>query len=73
MKHISNVFDCMRDMDKSIEIISEVSALLKDFRSLWDSYQAVVTVIEETKDIEWKDLDPIALEETKKHLLNTVR
>jgi hypothetical protein len=58
MKHIANVFDCVRDMDGSIAIIEEVSKLLDDFRILWDSYQVVVSSIENVKNVMWSDLNP---------------
>jgi dynein heavy chain len=43
MKHIANVFDCIKDMDGPISIINEVGELLSDFRVMWDRYVRVLT------------------------------
>jgi len=56
MKHIANVFDCVKDMDGPIAIITEVGELLSDFRVLWDSYENVTDVIEQVKNIMWNKL-----------------
>ena len=73
MKHISNVFDCVKDMDKSIETIESVTGLLRDFRLLWDSYQSVLKIMEDLKNLEWKDLDPGSLEDLKKSFVTTLK
>jgi phenylpyruvate tautomerase PptA (4-oxalocrotonate tautomerase family) len=73
MKHISNVFDCVRDMDRSIEIIEEVTALLRDFRILWNSYETVIVTINEVKEIKWVNLNAESFEDLSKDLVMTIR
>ena len=73
MAHISTVFDCLTDMEKSQQIIDEISGLLKDFRILWESYLSVVKIIEDVRSIEWRDMDPDDLNDISRNLSSSVR
>ena len=73
MKHIANVFDCVKDMDGPIAIITEVGELLADFRVLWDSYEHVTDLIGQVKSVLWSKLNAESLEDTARDLTSTVR
>jgi dynein heavy chain len=73
MRHIANVFECVRDMEGPIATIAAVGELLKDFRVLWDANQKVANAIEEVKSRTWGALDPEELEDSAKNLVTSVR
>ena len=73
MVHISAVFDCLADMEKSQQTIDEISGLLKDFRILWEAYLSVVKIIEDVKAVEWRDMESDDLNDISKNLLSSVR
>ena len=68
MKNMSNIFDCPKNIEKSIEIISTISSLLIDFGILWDDYESILSIMDKMKNTEWWNLDPGPLEEIKKSL-----
>jgi len=73
MLHISNVFECVRDMDGAVGILGEVATILRDFRILWEAILKVVTVIEDSKKITWNLLDPESFEDSAKALVVSLR
>ena len=68
MKNMSNIFDCPKNIEKSIEIISTISSLLIDFGILWDDYESILSIMDKMKNTELWNLDPGPLEEIKKSL-----
>eukprot|EP01030_Chromulinospumella_sphaerica_P002683 gene2683-2625_t len=73
MSHIANVFECLREMDLSKQIVSEVRDILKEFRILWELHMKVLTVIDDAKKIRWDSLDSESFEDSAKSLVVMLR
>ena len=73
MAHIANVFECLKDMDNSMRLMSEVQDLLSDFKVMWEANQKVTLVVEDARKISWAKLDAEALEDSAKGLVQSLR
>jgi dynein heavy chain len=73
MTHIANVFECLKEMDASIRLMSEVADLLSDFKVMWEANQRVNTVVEDARRIAWSKLDAEGLEDSAKGLVQSLR
>lgn len=73
MKHTSNVFDLLKDMETSLKQMVEIGEMLNEFKLLWEANVKVMSVIEETRKIMWSVLDPETLEDSAKGLTVSLR
>eukprot|EP01033_Poteriospumella_lacustris_P003465 gene3469-2562_t len=71
--HTANIFDCIRDMDASNRTMKDIEELLAEFMLLWEGNMKVVNTIEDAKRIIWQHLDPEALEDSAKGLVQFLR
>jgi dynein heavy chain len=71
--HTANIFDCVRDMDASNRTMKEIEDLLSEFMLLWEGNMKVVQTIDDAKRIIWQHLDPEALEDSAKGLVQFLR
>ena len=73
MMHVANVFECLKDMAGAKDLIVDVDAMLKDFRSLWDYCLKVTGAIEDSKKIKFHALNPEEYEDSAKQLTTSIR
>lgn len=71
--HTANIFDCVRDMDGANRTMKDIEDLLSEFLLLWEGNLKVVNTIEDAKKISWQHLDPEALEDSAKGLVQFLR
>jgi dynein heavy chain len=73
MSHVANVFECQEEIKKSLELMDEQGACLKNFRALWEQKARVDKVVSLSKEIMWAELEPDSFEEGAKALVQGVR
>ena len=73
MLHLSNMFDCPRDMQRSQDIINSITELLHNFDELWETAQEATNFIDQAKETPWADINPDGMEEAGRSFVSKVK
>jgi dynein heavy chain len=73
MVHLSNIFECPRDMQKPLDLMHVARDHLSDYRELWDLATAVHEFVNLCKESYWTAINPDAMEEVAKEHVSSLK
>jgi dynein heavy chain, axonemal len=73
MVHLANIFECPRDMQKSLEIMTLTKELLTDYKELWELARDVSNFVSLCKESFWQRINPDGMEEVARGFISQLK